>query len=70
MKILFKRIANAIYWSKFTHNQEDRIIKILFDDDLSTSFSKANAICEYLDIPKRDNRQALANLLESTPLFD
>lgn len=70
MKILFKRIATAIYWKSFTGQQEKEINAILHDDDFASAHSKANAICDYLEIEKRGNRSALTKLLESTPLFD
>ena len=58
---IIQKILKAIYWVKFTEYQAKNIISIIESEESSTY--KANEICEFLHIPKRDNRSAIAYFL-------
>jgi len=58
---IIEDILDAIYWVKLTKKQENEIVKILNSEDIETS--KANEICEVLDIVKRGNRQSIVSVL-------
>lgn len=53
-------ILDAIFWKKFTPNQE-RDLKIILSDDEP---NKGTTICDYLDIPRRGNRSAIEDVLK------
>ena len=61
---LLKSILEEIYWKHFTLNQKTVIINIIQDNSIDNT-TKANLICEFLDIEKRHNRNAIKNVLES-----
>lgn len=59
---IIQKILKAIYWVKFSEYQAKNIISIVEMEESATY--KANEICEFLRIPKKDNRSAIAFLLE------
>lgn len=61
---LIEEIKDAIFWNRFTPSQENGVKDILKDTD-SDAHTKANAICDFLDIPKRYNRSAIHGVLVS-----
>lgn len=61
---ILESILKCIYWNKFTVKQQSVIVDILNDEELIDSTSKANEICEFLDIEKRGNRREITNVLD------
>lgn len=61
---LLEAILEAIYWQHFTLNQKTVINNIIKYNGIE-NITKANLICEFLDIEKRHNRSAIKNVLES-----
>jgi hypothetical protein len=59
---ILDEILRAIYWRKFTPKQEAGIVEILNEIDI-TEATKANEICNLLDIEKRQNRSAITKVL-------
>lgn len=60
-KQIIQKILKAIYWVKFTDFQAKNIISIVEMEESATY--KANEICEFLRITKRDNRSEIASFL-------
>ncbi len=58
---IIEDILDAIYWVKLSKKEENEIIRILNSEDIETS--KANEICEVLNIAKRGNRQSIVSVL-------
>ena len=58
-------VLKSIYFEKFTRNQEQVILNIIQDTELPTATMKANEICEFLGIEKRENRRAISSVLEA-----
>lgn len=62
MEQLIEKIKKGIYWERFTDGQVKAITEIL-DHPQATAMSRANAICEYLDIEKRGNRSTINQII-------
>lgn len=60
-KEIIENILKAIYWREFTKKQLDFVTKTIESD--TDPMTKANEICEFLDIEKRGNRAAIKVLL-------
>ena len=62
---IYGQIASAIYWNSLTEKQKLGIDTILNDSEI---YDKANEICNYLNIEKRYNRQAIRQVLAQNSL--
>ena len=59
---IIQKILKAIYWVKFSEYQAKNIISIVEMEE--SAMYRANEICEFLKIQKRDNRSAIASILQ------
>lgn len=64
---LLSAILKSIYWVKFTPNQQTVITNIIKDSELD-NMMKADEICEFLGIGKRDNRSSIITVLNGYQL--
>ena len=63
-ELLLKEILEAIYWKEFTNKQKTEIITLINNSNYTASISKANDICDFLDIEKRGNRRGISEIID------
>lgn len=61
--LVLTNILNVIYWTSFTEFQEVEIKKIIEEFQGEDALFFANEICDFLEIQRRGNRTAIAEVL-------
>lgn len=63
-KEMLEAIKEAVFFDEFTEGQTQIILAILADKKLML-IEKATDICDILDIPRRENRRNIFNVINS-----